>query len=333
MTPRSLQIVGLGMATLDVLLRLKDMPTWDHGTRLSDFSLQGGGPVGTAMVAAAKLGSRVGFISTVGNDIAGELKMRSFHEVGIDLSHLVQRDIPENQVVIVYVHAETGERVFSGITRFGDTQIKPEELDRAYITSADYLHLDGYHSAAAMEAAQWMRAAGKTVVLDGSKTSGPVGQHLRQLVRHVDVLISGSGFVQGLTGEPDLRVALEAALDHGPRIVVQTEGADGAYTVTRGPTGVEERFHTPAFACNVVDTTGAGDVFHGAYIVGLLHGWDVRQTARFAAAVSAIKCTRLGGRAGIPTFEETQVFLEKAGAPEGWEAGAANSADGITQRR
>ena len=315
MTLRPLQIVGLGMATLDVLLRLQDMPTWEHGTRLSDFSLQGGGPVGTVMVAAAKLGARVGFISTAGNDLAAELKMRSFREVGVDLSHLIYRDIPENQVVIVHVHAETGERVFSGITRFANTQIRSEELDREYITQADYLHLDGYHSAAAMEAAQWMHAAGKTVVLDGSKTSGPVGGHLRELVRHVDVLISGSGFVQGLTGETELQAALEAALDHGPRIVVQTEGADGAYTVTRGRAGVE-RFHTPAFACSVVDTTGAGDVFHGAYIVGLLHGWDVRETARFAAAVSAIKCTRLGGRAGIPTFEETQAFLEKAGALE-----------------
>jgi sulfofructose kinase len=309
MTHQPLQIVGLGMATLDVLLRLKDMPTWEHGTRLQDFSLQGGGPVGTAMVAAAKLGARVGFISTVGNDDAAELKMRSFREVGVDLSHLVYRDVPENQVVIVHVHAETGERVFSGISRPGDTQIRPEELDRDYITSADYLHLDGYHSTAAMAAAQLMHEAGKTVVLDGSKTSGPVRGHLRELVQHVDVLISGSGFVQGLTGESDLWTALGATLDHGPRIVVQTEGADGAYTVTRVPTGVGERFHTPAFACNVIDTTGAGDVFHGAYIVGLLHGWDVRETARFAAAVSALKCTRLGGRAGIPTFEETIAFL------------------------
>ncbi|MBN1250045.1 MAG: hypothetical protein JXC32_20440 [Anaerolineae bacterium] len=313
MTDEPLQIVGLGMATLDVLLRLKDMPTWEHGTRISDFSFQGGGPVGTAIVAAAKLGARVGFISTAGNDTAAEIKMRSFREVGVDLSHLVYRDVPENQVVIVHVHAETGERVFSGISRPGDTQIQPEELDREYITSADYLHLDGYHSTAALEAAQWMRAAGKTVVLDGSKTSGAVRGHLRELVGYVDVLISGSGFVQGLTGRSDLATALEAALDYGPRIVVQTEGEDGAYTVTRGPAGVEERFHTAAFACDVVDTTGAGDVFHGAYIVGLLHGWDVRKTARFAAAVSAIKCTRLGGRAGIPTFEETQAFLAGVG--------------------
>ena len=311
MTNPSLQVVGLGMATLDVLLRLQEMPTWEHGTRLSDFGFDGGGPVGTAMVAAAKLGARAGFVGTMGNDAAAELKMRSFREVGVDLSHLVVRDVPEDQVVIVHVHAETGERVFSGVSRPSDTQLQPEELDREYITSADYLHLEGYHAAAALPAAQWMREAGKTVVLDGSKTNGPVRGHMRELVGHVDILISGSGFVQGLTGVRDLHEALAAALAYGPRIVVQTEGADGAYTVARREDGSVDRFHTPAFTCHVIDTTGAGDVFHGAYIVGQLHGWDLRQTATFASAVSALKCMRLGGRKGIPTFDDVIAFLNE----------------------
>lgn len=318
-----LQIVGLGMATLDVLLRLYDMPTWDHGTRLSDFGFDGGGPVGTAMVAAAKLGARVGFVGTAGNDVAAELKMCSFVAAGVDLSRMVYRDVPEDQVIIVHVNAETGERVFSGVHRPTDTQIRPEELDRDYITSADYLHLEGYHREAAMEAAQWMRAAGKRVMLDGSKTNGPVAESMRELVHHVDILISGSGFAQGLTGETDIWEACAAALNFGPSIVVQTEGDHGSYTVARAvPFGdpalsgreddVEDglqRFHIPAFQCGVVDTTGAGDVFHGAYLVGLLQGWNLREIARFATAVSAIKCSRLGGRAGIPTFDEVISYL------------------------
>ncbi len=310
MTPRPLQIIGLGMATLDVLLRLKDMPTWEHGTRISDFSFQGGGPVGTAMVAAAKLGARVGFIGTVGNDEAADLKMRSFHEVGIDLSRLIHRDIPENQVVIVYVHAETGERVFAGVSRTGDTQVGPDELDRDYITSADYLHLDGYHNAAALQAAQWMQAAGKTVVLDGSKTNGPVRGSMRDLVAHVDVLISGSGFVQGLTGDPDLSCALEAALDYGPRIVVQTEGADGAYTVTRGPAGVEERVRPPALRVTssippVLAMYSMARTLWASFTDGTCAG------PFSASAVSALKSPVWEG-APASTFEETMAFLQRA---------------------
>ena len=300
-----LQIVGLGLATLDVLIRLKDMPTWERGTRISGFRFDGGGLVGTAMVAAAKLGARVGFVGSAGTDEAAELKLRSMVECGVDLSRLVRRDGPEDQVVIVHVHAETGERVFAGMGFGSRQQIPVEELDRDYITAADYLHIDGFHFEAALQAAKWMHKAGKTVVMDGSKTSGPVRDHLRTLVGHVDVLITGAGFAKGLTGISDIYEAGEAVLELGPRVFVETVGEQGSYTVTS-----ETRFHTPAFKVDVVDTTGAGDVFHGAYIVGLLHGWDLRRIARFSTAVSAIKCTKLGGRAGIPTFEQAVAFLE-----------------------
>lgn len=303
-----LQIVGLGMATLDVLLRLKEMPTWERGTRLSGFRFDGGGPVGTAMVAAARLGARVGFIGTAGDDEAAALKLRSLVENGVDLSHLVVRPRPEEEIVVVHVHAESGERVFSGIESEYRSPLRAGELDREYITSADYLHLDGFHAPAALQAARWMRQVGKTVVLDGHKTSGPVSPHLRTLIAYVDVLIGGSGFANALTGQPDTWEACAAALQMGPRIVVQTEGAAGSYTVTAG-----ERFHTPAFDVDVIDTTGAGDVFHGAYIVGLLHGWDLRRIALFSTAVSAIKCTRLGGRAGIPRYEDVLAFLRERG--------------------
>jgi sulfofructose kinase len=307
------QVVGLGMATLDVLLRLKDMPTWDRGARLSDFGFDGGGPVGTAIVAAAKLGVLAGFIGTAGDDTAAELKLRSFVIAGVDLSRVVRREAPEDQIIIVHVQEGSGERVFSGVSRPTDAKLLPRELDRAYITSADYLHLDGWHAEAALQAAKWMQEAGKTVVLDGSKTTGPVRGSRRELVEHVDVLISGSGFVQGVTGLDDRWAALEAVLELGPRIAVQTEGELGSYTVSRTPHLGVDRFHMPAFPCDVLDTTGAGDVFHGAFIVGMIHDWPLRDIVRFATAVSAIKCTRLGGRAGIPDFDEVMVFLAERG--------------------
>jgi len=304
----SLQVVGLGMCTLDVLLRLKDMPTWERGTRISDFRLDGGGPVGTAMVTAARLGARVGFMGTAGNDESAELKLRSMIEAGVDISHLMTYPGPEDQVVFVFVHAETGERTFSGVGRERRPVFKAEDLDRDYITSAEYLHLDGFHYEAALQAAKWMRAEGKKVVLDGHKTSGPVRAHLRDLIQHVDVLISGSGFAKGLTGISDIWKAGKMALEMGPSIFVQTEGEEGSCTIT-----ADECFHTPAFSVEVVDTTGAGDVFHGAYIVGLLHGWNLQQVAQFATAASAIECTKLGGRVGIPCFDEVTSFLNKRG--------------------
>ena len=211
--------------------------------------------------------------------------------------------------MLVYVHEETGERVFAGVRSGRRQPIQPDELDKAYITSADYLHIDGLlHHEATLQAVQWMRAAGKTVVMDGSRTNGPIRDAHRALVPYLDVLITGEGFARALTGIDDIWQAGQAVLDIGPRIFCETVGERGSYTITP-----DEQFHTPAFQVDVVDTTGAGDVFHGAYIVAMAHGWTPRQCAQFSTAVSAIKCTQLGGRAGIPTFEQTMTFLRERG--------------------
>ena len=305
---QGLQVIGLGLATLDILIRLDQMPTWKSGAQVDSFCFDGGGLVGTAMVAAARLGARAGFVGLAGSDEAAELKLRSFVAAGVDLSHLVRRPGSEGQVVAVFVHGETGERVFAGLQRLHGDQISVDELDRVYLTSAPYLHLDGFSAEAALQAARWMQEAGGTVVLDCSTTDRPVPEHRRELVRHVDVLISGKGFARQLTGIDDIYRAGEAILAMGPRIFVETVGDQGCHTVT-----AEDRFHTPAFPVEVVDTTGAGDVFHGAYIVGMLHGWEVRQVAQFASAVSAIKCTQLGGRAGIPSLDQALAFLREQG--------------------
>lgn len=304
-----LDIVGLGMATLDVLMRMGEMPTWDAPQGITEFGLDGGGPVGTACVAAARLGARVGYVGTVGDDIVGELKTRFLSDYGVDLSRLVPVAGPEPQVVGVYVHEETGERVFSGLKRFRTAHLPVEALDRAYITSARFLHLDGFFHDCALQAAQWLHAAGGRVCIDCRRTDeATVPAQTIELLSHVDILVCGGGFCRALTGKEDIWSAGPAALAFGPEVVVETQGEVGSFSFSAG-----EAFHTPAFEVEVLDTTGAGDVFHGAYLVGLLHGWDLRLTAQFATAAAALKCTRLGGRRGIPCFDETIEFLRRHG--------------------
>ena len=304
MSPDSLQIVGIGMATIDILARMQQLPGWDRGAQLDDLSLDGGGPVGTALVAAARLGARVGYLGTAGNDEAAELKLRLLSQYGVDTSQVVRRPTTEMQMILVCVKAESGERVFSGTPRTGSFPLQPDEISRAYVEQARYLHLDGFHMQAALQAAEWMHAAGGTVMLDAAKSDGSVSDDLRELVRRSDIVISGAGFAKALTGFEDLAQAAPAVLVNGPRIFVETLGELGCYTATSG-----EQFQTPAYSVDVVDTTGAGDVFHGAYLVGLLHGWDLQHIAQFASATAAIKCTHLGGRRGIPSYAEVIRFL------------------------
>jgi sugar/nucleoside kinase (ribokinase family) len=137
---------------------------------------------------------------------------------------------------------------------------------------------------------------------------------MRALIAECDILICGEGFGPTYAGLPldaspeNLWQAGERLLALGPSVVVQTQGADGSYTVT-----ATQSFHVPAFDVDVVDTTGAGDVYHGAFLVGLLQGWDLLTVATFSTAVSALKCTQLSGRRGIPTFERTLAFLRERG--------------------
>lgn len=307
-----IQVVGLGMSTLDILVRLAELPTWEEGTHFGAMAIDGGGPVATAIAAVARLGVPAGFVGTYGNDRLGEIKLQTLTENGVDVSCMVQRPVPENEIVLVTVHEQTGERIFTGARAFQDYTLSAEEIGagrfREYITAADVLHLDGYHADAARMAAGWMRQAGKRVVLDGSATRRPIGSQMRALVGQVDVLICGAGFGPTLTGRTDPWEVGRAILDMGPSVVIQTEGKTGSYTVTR-----DERFHTPSFDVHVVDTTGAGDVFHGAYIVAMLRGWDMRRSVQFATAVSALKCTGLGGRRPIPCFDQVMAFLQERG--------------------
>jgi sugar/nucleoside kinase (ribokinase family) len=221
---------------------------------------------------------------------------------------MLAREGPEKNVVLVCVNSDSGERVFSWQKDNLSDPIRGEELDKEYITSADFLLLDGTYPEAASQAAKWMREAGKTVMLDGSKTNEPLSDSIKKLVPLVDVLICGSGFSYMLTGIENIFAAGRAVLNLGPSIFVQTEGEKGSYTVTE-----DERFHVPAFDVDIVDTTGAGDVFHGAFLIGLLKRWDVKSISVFSTAVSALKCMKLGGRRSIPEYKEVEAFLEARG--------------------
>jgi sulfofructose kinase len=300
------EIIGLGMDCVDVALRRDSMPSWEDPGVIRGFALANGGPAGTACAVAARFGVPSGIIDTLGNDEMTAFRLNALTGAGVDVSRMVKRDGPETRISIVYVQEQTGERYFSFHQDMFSHPLEPEELDRDYITSARYLHLDGCHPKAALAAAQWMKEAGKSVILDAAKADRPVHAAMRALVAETDVLICGSGFCQMLTGQNDIRKAGRATLDIGPRIVVQTEGLDGSHTVT-----ADETFHTPAFEVAAIDTCGAGDVFHGAYLVGLVKDWDLRRIARFSSAVSAMHCRVLGNRKGVPSMEDVELFLEK----------------------
>lgn len=335
-----LDVVGLGYCCLDELLLLSEIPEPEGRALIRQRGAQGGGMVATAMVAAAKLGARAGFVGAVGGDETGETIASEFRAYGVDVSRLVVRPGFTSHRTVVLVDERTGARSFLS-DRGTVGPVVAAELDRAYVTSAKLLHLSDA-SEAALTAARWMKESGGEVCFDGTHFH----PSLWPLIPLVDYLIVSRFFasefaahaagkdagraaalfagVEGggvhpaalhgesassplLTGEALLGVA-RSLREHGPRVVVVTEGERGSWC-----TSDEGDFHVPAvpvLAEQMVDTTGAGDVFHGAFVYARSQGWDLRRSLRLAAATAALKCRALGGRAGIPT-------LDKALAPMG----------------
>jgi ribokinase len=180
----------------------------------------------------------------------------------------------------------------------------PEELSREAVCSGRALHLDGYEGDAAIQAARWAREAGIPVSLDAERFT----ERREELFRLSDILIVAQRFGLEITGRSRVPEILDDMHRLGPRVAGLTRGEHGSVLSVDG-----RRIEAPGFPVDVVDTTGAGDVFHGAFVYGVLQGWEAGHILLFANAVSALKCTRLGGRTGIPSVSEVDAFLRARG--------------------
>ncbi len=297
-------VVGVGINVVDYLFRIPRFPEPDTKSDALAVTRQGGGLTATAMVACARLGLRTRYIGKFGSDEIGGLARAMLVPEGLDLSASIQATDAPHRLCVVLVEEGTGHRT---IVRHRDRRVwlTPRELSREAVCAGRVLHLDGYEGEAALQAAGWARAAGIPVSVDAEDST----ERREELFRLTDILIVGQRFGRELTGRADSAGILEGLATLGPSCVGVTLGEGGSVLRQRG-----ETVEVPGFRVEVVDTTGAGDVFHGAFLYGLLQGWEARDILRFANAVSALKCTRLGGRAGIPRLEEVHSFLRARGA-------------------
>jgi len=299
MTPPEGKVVGIGLATVDLLLLWDDMTEPVTEAVVRECELQGGGMVGTALAAVARLGGRAEFRGRVGADWIGDLVLRGLREEGVDVSRVQRTEGSRGPLVTVCVDGATGERHFKDFTSSGFGRGSKELAED--LVDAGCLLVDGTLPAVATEGARRAQELGIPVVAD---MGGGVHDNQHSLMAAVDHAIFDERCIGRLAPEGGPRAACETAQRMGPRHVAMTRGERGVVSLD-GETYRE----LDAFKVDVVDTTGAGDVFHGAFCYGLLAGYDVETNLVFSSAVAAIKCTRLGGRAGIPRMAEVRAFL------------------------
>ncbi len=301
MKPRC-DVLGLGCAAVDELLSVDIYPTADAKTRVLRRERRFGGLTGTALVAAARLGARCGYAGRLGLDDASLAVEENFRREGIDTTH-APRDADSGVVHSTIIVAEkTGTRnVFSQAAGFsGAHEHLPAEN---VISGARVLLLDHHDITGAIRAAKIARAAGTAVIGDFERDDSPGFSELLALVDH---LILSERFARELTGASSPDKAAEWLWKPERAAVVVTCGALGCWFVAPE---MSAPGHLPARVVKAVDTTGCGDVFHGAYAAALLAGMELRARLRFASVAAALKASRPGGQAAIPTRAEVEAAL------------------------
>ena len=291
-------VVGLGYCAVDYLGIVPRYPELDEKIGMLEFSKQGGGITATAMAAVGRLGGRASYIGKVGDDDLAKFILTELHEDGVDTGRVAVQAGASSQLSFVVVDRASGKRTIFWTS--SDLILEPQEIRREDILAGKVLQVDAHHPAAAIQAATWANEADIPVVMD----AGTFREGSKELLERTDALIASALFARQFTGEDYPEVAARLMFGGRRKIAAVTLGDKGCVYVT-----AEGTFHQPAFEVDVVDTTGAGDVFHGAFSFGLARGRPYGEIIEFASAVAALKCTKLGGRAGIPTYEQALDFL------------------------
>jgi len=297
----SVDVVGLGLNAMDTICTIDRFPQSNTKTGIRSVRREPGGQVATAMATCVRLGLTTRYIGSVGNDDLGKAQIESLQRAGLDTEFVRVVGGATTQFAVILLEEGIGERT---ILWHHDSALNypANGLQREMITSGRILHLDGCDSEAALQAARWAREAGIPVVIDIDEL---YDDSTEELLRNVDYLIAAEEFGQRVFGDLAPNEAARALADrYGCRVVGLTLGDRGVVLMENG-----RLVRSPSFKVPVADTTGAGDVFHGAFIYGLLQKWELEEIARFANAAAALKCTQIGARRGIPTIDQIRAML------------------------
>jgi sugar/nucleoside kinase (ribokinase family) len=301
---KTFDVVGVGLNATDTMLLVPRFPAYGGKVPFHHEVMSPGGQVASAMVTCARLGLRARYIGTVGDDERGEIQMQSLLSSGVDLTYVQRRKDCANQSAYIIIDQSTGERTVFW-SRPDCLAISPEEITPDQIDSARMLHIDGHDTKAVEHAARIARARRIPVTVDVD-TIYPGFDRVLPLV---DYLIASSEFPGRWTRIEDPHRALQALQsEYGMHVAAMTLGSHGALALCDG------KYHySPGYVVPCLDTTGAGDVFHGAFCYSVLNGMSLPDALDFSNAMAALNCTAIGARGGIRDAQAARDLMRSAG--------------------
>jgi sulfofructose kinase len=296
-------VLGMGIVTVDDLIYLDHYPAPDSKEPVRASQRQGGGLTGTAVVAAARLGARTAYYGILGEDELSSFSLREFASEGVDCSTVVRRKDANPRHSIIMIDQSNGQRTILYSTEISSIP-QPEEIPLSLISDCKVLVTDYVAGVSGVFAARQARSLGIPVVADIENISSPDVKELMVLTNH---LIMGFDLAHELTGEEQPANMVHAMARKNRDVTVVTAGAQGCWYCLQ----MDTVYHVPALKVKVVDTTGCGDVFHGAYAASIARGEDIHRAIRVATVTAGIKASCPGGRSGIPDRTKVEGVLKE----------------------
>ena len=329
-----IDIVGIGASTLDRFIVVDHFPTGREVQEAVSSTTDGGGPVATALATAGKYGSRTVMIDRIGDDMVGRYILEDFHKYNVNTEGIQVDADAKSGTATILVKQKTGERAVF-FERATATEPEFLEAHKQLIESAYILHINGRHRQLMCSAMAVAKEVGTIISLDGGAQR--YDADMKPITEASHIVIVARDYAEKYTGTTNLEEACRIIHERGACIAGVTDGANGSYFVW--PDGTSYRCE-PFTQATVVDTTGAGDSFHGAFLANLVHtinhmkGQDATSTTKhdrasihavellkacahsdlekaaiFASAVASLNTQGIGGRSPLPTLKSVQELI------------------------
>ncbi len=298
---RDFDVLTVGGLDMDLVMTVAELPGPDLKVMGKLVGNMPGGPAANFACAASRLGLRVAEMAEVGEDQGGQTIINDFINYGVDVSHIRVRPGGQTCFTIIFI-PPSGEKAIVVVPTFAAAY--PPEHARTALSRSRLMYLMPQDHQQFLELAGIAHACGAEVMIDVEPTVGANRDMMNRILGHVDIASFNQFGFSAMMGELPSIEGARKLLAHGPHTVVVTLGAQGSLAVTR-----DESVLTPGFQVQPVDTTGAGDTFNAAFVMGTLRGMPLAERLRFANGAGAISVTGMGPRGHLPTAEEVREFV------------------------
>lgn len=298
----AMDVIVSGLLVVDILTEVPSKIIKGSKHEVSKILVQGGAPAGNAACVIAQSGLNTSFVGYKANNTLSMIANQELDKCGVSTSLMMEKENFQPAIAVVEVNPENGDRtVFYSLNNY--SALAKDDINEDWIKGSKLLLVDGYDVTGNLELLRLAKKHNVPSVLDIEAGDATILKQMIALGEHIILPLEGAQFITGLQDAPDCLNVLKK-LSRGQLVI--TDGANGSWALEKN-----DIIHQSAFPTTVVDTTGCGDAFHGAYVIALFDGKNLAERLQFASAYASIIASHFGGRSYFPTKQEVENIIIK----------------------